>query len=307
MTAEEFFQTLKQLIESAPFVPTHQVNCEMSEYADHIYYSRYLKFCFDCLKCESSIYLYDSVSAAKSVDCDYIGESELCYQSVDAFKCFNCDFIEDSSNLTDCSYCVKCANSHDMFGCVNMRNKAFCIFNRQLSESEYREKVKIYKTWPWEKVLSVVSQIKSTMPVTQTHEDNNENSSFGDYVYFSKNTYMCFDSRHNKDSGYVYDSHVQTTCYDITYCTENELCYEFIDSGHCFNCDYVVYSANCQDSSYVINCYGVKNCLGAVNKDHVEYEILNKKYSKEEYEVLSKEILDDIRRKKLGWADLKFH
>jgi len=58
-------------------------------------------------------------------------------------------------------------------------------------------------------------------------------------------------------------------------------------------------------SSYVINCYGIKNCLGAVNKDHAEYEILNKKYSKEEYEILSKEILEDIRRKNLGWSDIR--
>jgi hypothetical protein len=194
-----------------------------------------------------------------------------------------------------------------MFGCVNMRNKAFCIFNRQLTEAEYREKVKLYKAWPWEKVLQIVEQIKATMPVTQTHEENNENSPYGDYVYFCKNCYMSFDSRHNKDSGYIYDSPVQTTCYDVTYSTENELCYEIADSGHCFNCDYVVYSANCNDSSYIINSYGVKNCLGVANKDHVEYQILNKKYSKEEYEVLSKEILDDIRRKNLGWADIKFH
>jgi hypothetical protein len=211
MTAEEFFKTLKQLIESAPFAPTHQVNCENSEYADHIYYCKNLKFCFDDLKCADSIYLYDSINSVNSIDCDYIGESELCYQSVDAFKCFNSDFLEDCTNLTESAYCVKCTNSHDMFGCVNMRNKSFCIFNRQLSESEYREKIRLYKSWPWEKVLEIVKQIQATMPVTQTHEENNENSLYGDYVYFSKDTYMCFDSRFNKDSGYIYDSNHNTS------------------------------------------------------------------------------------------------
>jgi len=188
-----------------------------------------------------------------------------------------------------------------------MRNKSYCIFNRQLTETEYRQKIQIYRSWPWEKILEIVKQIKTTMPVTQTHEENNENSEYGDYVYFSKDTYMCFDSRFNKDSGYIYDSPHQTSSYDVTYSTENELCYQIADSGHCFNCDYVVYSANCNDSSYVINCYGAKNCLGAVNRDHVEYEILNKKYSKEDYEILSQEILTDIRRKNLGWADITFH
>lgn len=307
MTAEEFFEELKKLINATPNYPVHQENCVDSEYADHIYYCRGLKFCFDCLKCTDSIYLYDSLNSNNCVDCDYTGESELCYDSVDAFKCFNSSYLEDCANLTDSSYSVWCNNCHDVFGCVSLKNKSFCIFNRQLTEEEYREKVKIYKGWPMEKVLSIVKEIRSKFPVTQTHEANNENSSYGNYFYFNKNCYMCFDVRNNKDSGYLYDSNMMTSCYDITYSTENELCYEITDSGYCFNCSYVVYSAKCQDSSYVINGLDVKNSLGTVNRSHAQYEILNRKYTKEEYEKLSKEILDDIASKNLGWLDLKFH
>lgn len=307
MTAEEFFKELKKLIDATPNYPVHQENCENSEYADHVYYCKNLTYSFDCLKCTDGIYLYDSVNSTNCVDCDYAGESELCYDSVDAKKCFNSQHLEDCANLTDCSFCVRCANNHDMFGCVGLRNKSFCIFNRQLTEDEYREKLKIYKTWPQEKVLKIVNEIRSTLPVTQTHESNNENSPYGDYVYYNKNCYMCFDAVSNKDSGYLYDTSQHTTSYDVTYSTDNELCYQVTDSGYCFNCDYVVYSANCQDSSYVINGLDVKNCLGSVNRAHAEYEILNRKYSQEEYEKLSKEILSDINKKNLGWADLRFH
>lgn len=307
MTAEEFFKELQRLVEQTPPNPLHQVNCENCEFADHVYYCKNLTYAFDCLKCQDSIYVYDCVNSVRNVDCDYCFESELCYDSVDAFKCFNCEYLEDCKNLTDCSYSVWCTNSHDLFGCVSMHNKSYCIFNRQLTEAEYKQEVKKYKSWPLEKILAEVEKIRATLPVTQTHEKNNENSSYGDYVYFNKNCYMCFDASHNKDCGYLYDCGNHTTSYDSTYSTAQELCYESADSGYCFNCNYVVYSGNCRDSSYVINCLDVKNCLGVVNRTHAEYEILHRKYSKEEYEKISKEILADIAKKNLGWGEIKFH
>ena len=307
MTAEEFFAELKRLVDATPPNPVHQVNCENCELADHVYYCKNLTYSFDCVKCQDSIYIYDNANSVKCVDCDYSFESELCYDCVDAHKCFNSNYLEDCSNLTDSSFCVWSTNSHDLFGCVNLHNNSFCIFNRQLTEEQYRTEVEKYKKWPVERILEEVEKIKATQPVTQTHESNNENSNYGDYVYFNKNCYMCFDAAHNKESGYLYDSGTHTTSYDVTYSTTNELSYEVTDSGYCFNCNYVVYSANCQDSSYVINSLDVKHCLGAVNRDHAEYEILHRKYSPEEYEKLSKEILADIAKKNIGWGDLSFN
>jgi hypothetical protein len=188
-----------------------------------------------------------------------------------------------------------------------MHNKSFCIFNRQFTEAEYKEEVKKYRIWPAKKVLDEVEKIRKSLPVTQTHEANNENSSYGDYVYYNKNCYMCFDASYNKDSGYLYDTNRHTTCFDVTYSTENELSCQIVDSTKCFNSNFVVFSKGCVDSSYIINGYDIKNCLGSVNRSHAEYEILNRKYSPEEYERISREILEDIQRKKIDWGDINFH
>jgi hypothetical protein len=306
MTAEEFFQQLNNLILTSPNIPSRQANSENCELANQVYYCRNMQYCFDCVKCNDGIYMYDCFTSVNCIDCDYTFESELCYDCVDAAKCFNSNFLDDCNNLTDCQYCTRCKNSHDLFGCVNLVNKSFCIFNRQLSESEYKQKLAIYNSWPKERVLAEVEKIKSTLPVTQTHENNNENSSYGNFVYFCKNCYMCFDANTSKDSGYLYDTGHQVNSYDATFSTDNELTYESVDSGKCFNCNYIIFSGNCQDSSYVINSSSIKNCLGVANRKHAQYEILNREYSKEEYEVLSKEILDDIKRKNLGWGDIRF-
>ncbi len=307
-TADGFFKEMKRIMDLSPYYPLHQErNGENTEYADHVYESKNLEFCFDVVRCESCAWLYDSIGCANCVDCDYSIDSQLCYESVDASACFNSDYLEDCHNVRDSFYSARCINCNDVFGCVNLQNKSFCIFNRQLTEEEYREKLKEYKKWPAEKVLEEVEKIKLGLPLTQTHEAFNENSPYGNYVYQCKNCYMCFNVQKNKDCGYIYDSGNLTSCYDITYSDENELCYEVTDTGKCFNSNYVVYSYNCQDSWYVINGLNVKNSLGSVNRGHRQYEILNRQFTKEEYEVKSKEILKGLVEKNFAWANLEFH
>ena len=38
-------------------------------------------------------------------------------------------------------YCENCHNSRDCFGCVGLRNKQYCILNKQFTKEEYEKKV----------------------------------------------------------------------------------------------------------------------------------------------------------------------
>ncbi len=45
---------------------------------------------------------------------------------------------------SDMEYAVRCASSHNLFGCVGLRKKEYCVFNKQYSRDEYaalREKI----------------------------------------------------------------------------------------------------------------------------------------------------------------------
>ena len=305
MTAESFIKELKLLIDSKPNPPVRISNSEDSQ-GDYIYHSKNLLNCFDCANCTNSLYLYDSYMCANSVDCDYAVESELCYESVDPFKCFNCEYLENCSQMTDSSYSYACTNCHDVFGSVNLKNKSFCIFNRQLTEAKYKERAKQFKSLPSEKVLKMLDQLKELYPWTQTNEENNENSAYGNYIYHNKNCYLCFDASHNENCGYLYDSFYNTACYDLTYSSHTELSCEAVDSDKLFNCNFAVYSSSCLDSSYIFNCFDVKNSLGCVGLSHKQYCILNRQLSKEEYEKTSRLILNDIKSKNLGWSNLSF-
>jgi len=306
MTAESFFEELKRLIASQPKPPANVLNSENSEYNDYVFYSKNLTYSFDCAKCSDSMYIYDSYMCTNCYDCDYAVESELCYECVDPFRSFNCDYLDYCASMRDASYCYNCTNCHDVFGCANLKNKSFCIFNRQFTENEYKQVVKKFKLLPAEKILPMLEELKKRYPLTQTHEEHNENSPYGNYIHYCKNCYLCFDAAYNEYCGYLYDSFRNKTSYDLTYSVDSELSYQAVDSEKLFNCNFAVYSINCQDSSFIFNCFDVKKSLGCVGLSHKQYCILNRQLAKEEYEKISSQILLELKNNNINWSNLTF-
>jgi hypothetical protein len=307
MTNNIFFSELNRLLSKYPKVPPDITNSENADYAEHIAYCKNMYVTFDSSNSSDCAYLYDSYIAKNCIDCDYAVESELLYECVDPFKCFNSDYLEYCVSVRDSAFSANCINCHDIFGCVNLQNKSFCIFNRQLSESEYRQKVAEFRKWPPEKVLATVEALKSRYPLTQTHEAHNDNSAFGNYSHYNKNCYMCFDAAHNENCGYLYDCHHNAASYDMT-CSyqQNELSYEIVDSVKLFNCNYAYLSSNSHDSTYIFNCRNVKNCIGCVSLSNKQFCILNRQLTREQYAAISKKLFEALRNKNLGWNDLAF-
>lgn len=306
MSAQSFFNELKRLILFFPKPPAKIYNSENC-IGDSILNSKNLFYCFDCAVCTDSIYLFDSYMCANCADCDYAVESELCYECVDPYKAFNCEYLEYCDNIRDSAYCYNCSNCHDVFGCVNLETKSFSIFNRQLTEDEYKEEVQKYKKLPPEKVLQIVEDLKKRFPVTQTVGSQNENTLYGNYIHFNKNCYLCFDAAHDENCAYLYDSFYNRNSFDIAYTAQNvELSYQIVDSGYLFNCNLVVDSSNCSDSNYLFNCYNVKNSLGCVSLANKEYCILNRQFTKDQYEQISSRILQQLNKENLGWNELEF-
>ena len=304
MTADGFFQELQKLILSHPKRPSQILNSENCRFGNFIYYGRDLFNCFDCNKSSNGTYMYDTHSSTNSGDMNFSYESELCYECVDAFKCFNCNYIEDCDNMTDSDYSYRCRGCHDVFGCVKLENKSFCIFNRQLSEGEYWEKVKYLKTLPPEKIFAEVEKIKLAHPITQTVGTDNENSSYGNHMRFCRNCYMCFDSENSENSGYIYDSGKNNKAYDISQCGEIEISYQVLDSGLVFNSSYIVFSKNIQDSRYLFDCVDMKNSMGCALLEHREYCFLNRQLTKEEYERITQPLIAELMSKDYNWGTL---
>lgn len=73
---------------------------------------------------------------------------ELSYECVSGgYGNYNCKFSEASWVANrNMEYCANCFNCESIFGCIGLRKKKFCVFNRQYSEDEYRDLVEKIKT-----------------------------------------------------------------------------------------------------------------------------------------------------------------
>lgn len=95
------------------------------------------------------------VSAKSLVDCSnmYI-KPEFSYQTLGTIQTYNCHFSLYVFHSRDLWYCEQCFTCNNCFGSVGLRNKEYCIFNKQYSPEEYLKTMKkiiqhMQKTGEW--------------------------------------------------------------------------------------------------------------------------------------------------------------
>ena len=118
---------------------------------DYIYKSKNIQNSFIVTESEDCKYCYNIVVKGVKDCMDYsdwganaerVYESQSCGAGVSNLKF--CLFV--SKNSSDCEYSAYCGNCQNIFGCVGLRNKEYCIFNKQFTKNEYFEiKAKIIK------------------------------------------------------------------------------------------------------------------------------------------------------------------
>jgi len=109
--------------------------------------------CFDADKLEDCKYCVQFLDAKNCMDCFSWGmTAENCYENMevgDGSQNVAFSFSIWASSNTYYSYnCHKC---EDIFGCVSLRNKQYCIFNKQYTKEEY-----------FELVSKIIEHMKST-------------------------------------------------------------------------------------------------------------------------------------------------
>ena len=109
----------------------------------------YLDNCFDCTSCynlkgsRNCSYIergYDSEDTSDAYGSFACTKSyEILSVGVKGYGCYMSMYCRwDVSNLLYCDHCFSC---QDCFGCIGLRNKQYCIFNKQYTKQEYGELV----------------------------------------------------------------------------------------------------------------------------------------------------------------------
>jgi len=92
---------------------------------------------------EDSKYCYRGHHFKDIYDENFVVEAELAYETANVgFGVARTKFsLNLSYSINEVSYCESCYTSSYLFGCVGLRNKQYCIFNKQYTKEEYEELV----------------------------------------------------------------------------------------------------------------------------------------------------------------------
>jgi hypothetical protein len=263
-----------------------------SEYSNNAADLKNCYLTFDAGRSEDCMYAVGIESIKNSISVFRAEASEMIFECYAVFNSYQCYF---SSILLDCRnvwFSNDCHNCSDCFGCVNLRSKKYCIFNEQYTKEEYERKIKELDLGSYAAIEKLEKQLQERylrFPRRYIHGARNVNVS-GDGMRNSKNTHYSFALNQCEDVKYSQSIlRGAKDSYDYTNWGNNvELTCETISCGA--NVQRVKFSYGCfggaTDIEYSMDCTGSSNLFGCVGLHSKKYCILNKQYSKEEYEAL---------------------
>ena len=90
---------------------------------------------FQSQDCKNCLSLYE-VKDCMDIQCR---KSQYCLEWQTSDESYLSHFCTWLTNCTNTFYSSHCHNSQDIFGCVWLRNKSYCIFNKQYTKEEYNK------------------------------------------------------------------------------------------------------------------------------------------------------------------------
>ncbi len=133
---------------------------------DYINHSKNARCCFNVDNLEDCAYCQMVLFAKTTDSCDVaVAGGDLLYEGMviagsRVFFGFNL-ISGDLKNyaLMDLQYCAECKNSSNLFACVGLRNKQYCIFNKQYTKESF------------DKLRTQIIEHMNTMPYISTRKN----------------------------------------------------------------------------------------------------------------------------------------
>ncbi len=304
MDFDETRPFLEQFFELQNKVPrmslVQQGTAVNSLYAHRVSYPKNSYMTFRASYPENCQYLYNAKYTKECTDSSWIFDSELCYECVNIENCYKVKFAQESRDCRESSFLYACRNVSNCTLCVNLVNKEYCIRNKQYTKEEYFEKLKELKLNTHsgiKKLEKEFEEFRKQFPVKAVAKIKSEKVS-GNWFSNCKNVEQSFDCTGVKDAKHVFMMFEAEDCMDCyEWGNKAEQLYEVVNSG--LNIARLYFCNQCwmgaSDLYYCNTCPGARNCFGCVGLKKGEYAILNKKYSKEEYEILKEKIIKQMK------------
>ncbi len=275
------------------------LNNENSDYSNISIENKDCYLVFATVRSERCFYTRKIIHSTDSMDCIYGEKLQLSYECLDCNDSYHLLFSERSNNCSFSAFLFDCSGAQSCFMCSNLRNKQYCFHNEQLTKEEYEARL------PDLRQSSVIEQCKEEFRALKIKSIHRESQNVqaehcrGNYLKNCKNCTECFDLHNSEDCKYSSDAvtgaKATMDCSCVTMECEWDLecsvCSNSTSlSSFCFGCrdanSNLLYCDAVFSSKYLFGCTGLR---------HKQYCILNRQYTKAEYEKLVPRIIQSMR------------
>ena len=293
-----FFEQFGELQRAVPRIALMNKNPENSEFCNFAGYNKDCYLATSSWNNENCFYTVRIGHCKDCVDCQFLIEGELCYRVVSGsklYKCFFCIGVYDSS---ECYFSVDLKGCNHCIFSSNLRNKSYFAYNKPCTKEEFEGLVRDIGNN--EKLLNMQNTFKEVIisAIYPSSNLNNCDNCTGDGLDNCKNVKEGFDAFDIQDAKYFINGESAQDVMDGTNIGigKTQLIYESISTGDgAYNClfGYGNWAAN--DCYYCDTVIGSSNCFGSVCMKKYEYCILNKQFSKSDYEKQVAKIINHMK------------
>ena len=295
-----FFEQFAELQKAAPRIGQVVVNLENCPYVNQIWYCKDCYMCFDMGFCEHAMYSDVTYHSNNVIDCCSVRDSDFSYYLVDCRKCNNSIYLQDCINCHDAYFSYDCNGCSNIAFCSNLRNKTYHLFNKQVPKEEFEKVMSDIRSGShakWKEYVKVFHEKIIPNAIHKKDHNLNVESCSGDYLQNCKDAHHSYDCADSEELRYVTrgDEKIKTAM-DLDNCSMAEVIYDCLTiSGHTMKFSLNGFHPNNTNFYYCDTMMNCQNCFGCIALRNKKYCILNKQYSKEEYEVLVPKIIKHMQ------------
>ncbi len=293
-----FFEQWLELRNKVPRISLLNIDGINSDYVNNSEDNKNCYLIFGAQKNEDSMYGRLVYRSKFAIDNDFVQDSEFLYECIDCRKCYNCMFSDGCETSMDLIFCFNLRNCQNCIFSINLRNKSYHILNQPVSKEEYEKKKKeiLSSNKKLAEAKKEYEKFKKEAIVKFSHQVKCKNAT-GDYMYNCHDTTHGFDAENTKNCKYVGDTEGTIDCWDMnnTY-YKPELNLDVMGTLQTYNIKHSVYMMYTSNSEYSESLHNCDSCFGCLGLKKKKYCILNKQYTKEEYEKLKEEIIENMKK-----------
>ncbi len=293
-----FFEQFDDLFKKVPMAALSTINSVHSEYTNFVDANKNCYLIFGSGWNENVRYGNKLLTCKDSQDMFMCTKSQLSYECIDCEESYHLLWSFKSKNCSDSYFLYNCKNCTNCFGCSNLVSKSYCMWNTQYTRDEYFKQLALLNIQSYQALREVQEKFFDEIYLPSVHRYANIFSSVrctGDNINESKNCQNCFEAfKHVENSKYTFGTLDVKETYDGNGVFDNELCYEGVDCNRDAGNFASITTYDSTNVKYAFNCHNLQNCFGCVGLRKKSYCILNKQYSKDEYEKLLPQIIEQM-------------